>query len=254
MGRPSGRFSGKVALVTGAGSGIGRAAAERLASEGARIACVDVDPAGCQATSEAITKDGGEAVALRCDVSDAEAVRACVAAAVDRFGQLDVACNSAGLGSFHRCEELSREEWDRIISVNLTGTFLVSQAALPHLLAERGSIVNVASLAGLIGQAYCAAYCASKFGVVGLTKAMAIEFVKQGLRVNCVCPGGVATPILGTFQPPEGADVRLLGRLSLTGRLIDAAEIAEAIAYLASDAASSLNGVALPMDHGVAAG
>ena len=137
--------------------------------------------------------------------------------------------------------------------MNLSGTFFMSQACIPYLLECRGNIVNVASLAGLIGQAYSAAYCASKWGVVGLTKALAVEYVKQGLRVNCVCPGGVATPILGNFVPPENADQELVGRLALMRGLIEPEEVAETIAYLASDAARSVTGVALPIDKGVAA-
>ena len=159
------------------------------------------------------------------------------------------------MGGFRKLEDVSEEEWNQVIAVNLNGTFFMSQAALPHLLAHKGnSIVNVASLAGLIGQAYCAAYCVSKAGVVSLTKVMAIEFLKRGLRVNCVCPGVVETPIIREFAPPEDADLRLIGRLSIGNRISKPAEIAAAIAYLASDEAGAINGVALPMDSGVHAG
>jgi NAD(P)-dependent dehydrogenase (short-subunit alcohol dehydrogenase family) len=165
-----------------------------------------------------------------------------------------VLCNVAGIGGFIRSEDLSAEHWERILGVNLNGTFYMSHACLPYLLECSGNnIVNVASLAGLIGQAYCAAYCASKWGVVGLTKAMAVEYVKRGLRVNCICPGGVQTAILGSFIPPEGADPGLLSRLALDRGFTQSEEIAEAIAYLASDAAGSITGVALPIDKGVAA-
>jgi NAD(P)-dependent dehydrogenase (short-subunit alcohol dehydrogenase family) len=172
---------------------------------------------------------------------------------VENLGKPNVLCNVAGVGGFTRTEDLTLERWELILGVNLNGTFFMSQACLPYLLECRGNIVNVASLAGLIGQAYSAAYCASKWGVVGLTKALAVEYVKQGLRVNCVCPGGVATPILANFAPPENADQELVGRLALMRGLIEPREVAETIAYLASDAAVSVTGVALPIDKGVAA-
>jgi len=146
---------------------------------------------------------------------------------------------------------VTEDDWNRVIAVNLTGTFFVSQAALPHLLANRrSSIVNVASVAGLNGQAYCAAYCASKFGVVGLTKALAVEYVKKGLRVNCVCPAGVKTPLMGQMAPPQDADPDLLARFGLVMKFTHPEEVAEALVYLTSKAARSINGVALPMDFG----
>jgi len=173
---------------------------------------------------------------------------------VRRYGKLDVLCNVAGVGNFVHTADASNEHWNRIIGVNLSGTFFMSRAALPHLLAEPGRcIVNVASTAGMMGQAYSAAYCASKWGVVGLTKAMAVEFAKQGLRVNAVCPGGVKTAILSGFLPPEGADQKLMDRMSLVEKFTDPAEIAHAIAYLASDVARSVNGTTLSVDTGVAA-
>jgi len=248
------RFADKVVLVTGGASGIGRATAERFALEGARVACTDISVEGLAETVERIEKAGGQAIAVESDVSDVVSAGAAVAACVEALGKPNILCNVAGVGGFVRTEELSVEIWERILGVNLNGTFFMSRACLPHLLECPGNnIVNVASLAGLIGQAYGAAYCASKWGVVGLTKAMAVEYVKVGLRVNCVCPGGVATPILGSFLPPENADSGLIGRLAIAPGFSEPAEIAEAIAYLASDAARSVTGVALPVDKGVAA-
>jgi NAD(P)-dependent dehydrogenase (short-subunit alcohol dehydrogenase family) len=247
------RFADKVVLITGGASGIGRASAERFAEEGARVACTDVNVEGLAETVAQIEKLGGQALAIESDAADAGSARAAVATCVEKLGKPNILCNVAGVGGFARTEDLTLERWELILGVNLSGTFFMSQACIPYLLECQGNIVNVSSLAGLIGQAYSAAYCASKWGVVGLTKALAVEYVKQGLRVNCVCPGGVATPILGNFVPPENADQELVGRLALMRGLIKPEEIAETIAYLASDAARSVTGVALPIDKGVAA-
>lgn len=245
------RFEGRAALVTGAGSGIGRETAERLAREGARVACADLNAEGVADTVEQIGKDGGHAIAITCDVSRSESAKAAVDRAAAELDGLHVVANVAGVLHIDHTTETSDADWNRVIGVNLSGTFFVSRAAVPHLLEQPASaIVNVASLAGLIGQAYCAAYCASKAGVVSLTKTMGVEYVKRGLRVNCVCPGGVPTPMIADFAPPENADLDLMGRLSLVAELTDPSEIAEAIAFLASPAARSINGVALPVDWG----
>lgn len=249
------RFEGKRALVTGAASGIGRATALLLAAEGARVGCADLDGGGAKATVEMIEKEGGSGLALECDVSVVDTARRSVAESAEHLGGLDILCNVAGLAGFAHSEELDVEQWSRLIGVNLSGTFFMSQAALPHLLENSGSsIVNVASLAGLKGQAYCAAYCASKAGVVGLTRAMAIEYVKRGLRVNCVCPGAVRTPLIANIELPDAFDPEFITRLQLAGSSSEPEEIAESIAFLASDVASSINGVALSIDGGVAAG
>jgi len=246
------RFKDKVVLITGGASGIGRATAELFAGESARVACTDINAEGLAETVERIEKAGGQALAVESNVAEVDSARAAVATCVETLGKPNVLCNVAGVGGFVHTEDLSVELWERILGVNLNGTFYMSHACLPYLLECSGnSIVNVASLAGLIGQAYCAAYCASKWGVVGLTKAMAVEYVKRGLRVNCICPGGVQTAILGSFIPPENADPGLLSRLALERDFAQPEEIAEAIAYLASDAARSVTGVALPVDKGV---
>lgn len=245
------RFAGKVALVTGAGSGIGRATAIRLAAEGAKVLATDVNAEGLK---ETVVQAGSGTVATQlCDVSDVSSVRKSVEAVTAQFGGLDVLCNAAGIGSFQNTAEVSVEDWARVIGINLTGTFYMSQAALPHLLVRRGVIVNLGSTASLIGQAYSAAYCASKGGVLQLTKAMAVEFARQGLRVNCLCPGGVATPLAAGFRPPAGADIDLIKRLALVGDKCAPAEIAAAVAYLASDEARYINGAVLSIDGGVVA-
>ena len=245
------RFANKNALVTGAASGIGRAVAVRLAEEGARVACLDRDQAGAEATAATL---GHGALARSCDVSGAKGVEAAVGGSIAELGGLDVLCNAAGIGRFEHFGDVSADGWREVLSVNLDGTFYVTHAALPALLEATGAIVNVASLAGLRGQAYSASYCVSKAGIVSLTKCLAVEFAKQGLRVNCVCPGGVRTPFLANFAPPAEADPELLARLNLVARLPEPEEVADTIAWLASDAASSMNGVALPMDYGTIAG
>ena len=232
------RFDGRVALVTGAASGIGAATAALLAAEGATVVGVDVAPA-----------DGVE----RCDVTDPASVQQAVAATAERHGGIDIVANVAGVVRMGRVADLTLDEWQRHLAVNLTGPFLVSQAALPHLLQRRGCIVNVASVAGVAGQAYAAAYCASKGGLVLLTKSMALELGPDGVRVNCVCPGAVDTPLIagvaGTI--PADGDLRLLARMQgPIDRMIPPAEVAEAVAYLASDAAASITGTALVIDGG----
>jgi meso-butanediol dehydrogenase/(S,S)-butanediol dehydrogenase/diacetyl reductase len=244
------RFEGRGAFVNGAASGIGRAAAQRLAAEGAAVFCTDVDETGVEATAEEIRKTGARAVGARLDVRDAAGCRAAVEQAAAELGRLDALCNVAGVGIYCHAGDLTEEQWNRTLAVNLSGTFFTSQAAVPHLLETRGAIVNVASSAGLVGIAYAAAYCASKGGVVMLTRSMAVEFAHRGLRVNCVCPGGVDTPLTRAFRPPEGARPELLARMSLVPRLATPQEIAASIAYLASDEARNVNGAALSIDGG----
>jgi meso-butanediol dehydrogenase / (S,S)-butanediol dehydrogenase / diacetyl reductase len=194
----------------------------------------------------------GEAV-LRTDVTDPASVQEAVATAVDRHGRLDVVVNSAGIVRFAPIGELTLDDWQRHLAVNLTGPMLVSQAAVPHLLDTRGAIVNMASIAGVKGQAYTAAYCASKGGLVLFSKSLALELAGRGVRVNCVCPGGVDTPLVAGVAAtiPADGDPRLLGRLdSVIPGLLRPAEVAEAIAYLASDAARMVTGTTLVMDGG----
>lgn len=245
------RLRDRTVFVTGAGSGIGRATALLAAREGANVSCVDIDEQTLGETLALVEKEGARAHGAVCDITRGAPVRDAIAGCVAALGGLQAVFNVAGTGAMQHTEDVSEAEWNRVIAVNLTGTFLVCQAALPHLLANRRSaIANVASVAGLNGQAYTAAYCASKFGVVGLTRALAVEYVKKGLRVNCVCPGGVRTPLMGRFAPPADADPDLLARFGLVLKFTHPDEVAEALVYLVSDAARSINGVALPMDFG----
>ena len=232
----------RVALVTGAASGIGWAVAERLRDDGAAVVGFDLRNRG---------PDGVEMVAG--DVTDRAAVDAAVAHAVAAQGRLDVVANVAGIPQFGRVDDIDDEEWARSLAVNLTGPFTVCRAALPHLRVTRGCIVNVASIAGLEGQAYTAAYCASKGGLVLLTRALAVELAPDGVRVNCVCPAAVDTPLLADVAPriPADADPRLLDRLQmLMPGLVTPGQVAAAVAYLASDEAAFVTGHALALDGG----
>jgi NAD(P)-dependent dehydrogenase (short-subunit alcohol dehydrogenase family) len=228
------RFEERVALVSGAAGGIGASVAERLTAEGAAVVAADLHPPA-----------GG----VVCDVTDPDAVTSAVAETLRRHGRLDVLANVAGIGKARRIGDLPVAEWRRIIDVNLTGTFLLSQAALPALIETKGTIVNMASVAGIRATPYNAAYCASKGGVIMLTKSMALELAASGVRVNAVCPAAVDTPFLRTFGLPEDADTRLLSRsTSPMGRVIDPGEVAAAVAYLASDDAATVSGTTLVID------
>jgi len=228
------RFEGKVALVSGAASGIGAAVADRLAADGASVVRADI----------AAVSDG-----IHCDVTDAASCAAAVAHALEGFGRLDILANVAGIGAAARITDVDPDEFRRIIDVNLTGTFLLSQAAVPALLQTTGCIVNMGSVAGLRATPYNAAYCASKGGVILLTKSMAIELAKDGVRVNAVCPASVDTPFLRNFELPEGADLSLFARAaSPMGRRVDPSEVAAAVAYLASDEARTVSGTTLVID------
>jgi NAD(P)-dependent dehydrogenase (short-subunit alcohol dehydrogenase family) len=236
------RFAGKVALVTGAASGIGAATASLFATEGAAVVGLD---------RQAGTEGGTDIV--QCDVTDPDSVGAAVAGVADAHGGIDILANVAGIAQFGHVEDVTLEEWRRVLDVNLTGPFVVSQAAIPSLKQRKGCIVNVASIAGLEGQPYSAAYSASKGGVVLLTKSMAVDLAAVGVRVNCVCPGTVNTPLIGdvaTRIPPD-ADPRLMARLDmLLPGFISPAQVAEAIGYLSSDAAAMITGAALVLDGG----
>jgi NAD(P)-dependent dehydrogenase (short-subunit alcohol dehydrogenase family) len=235
------RFEGKVALVTGAASGIGRATMERLVAEGARVVAVDVQAVDA----------GDQVVGLAGDVSDPATAARAVAAAVDRFGRLDVLANVAGILRTAHTHEHSLEVWDQVLAVNLTGTFLCCRAAIPVMLeGGGGAIVNTSSTAALAGHPWAAAYSASKGGVLALTRVLAVEYAKRGIRANAVCPGSITTPITGDFDFPEGADGKLIHRIMSITRPEGPEVVAAAIAYLASDDARHVNGESLRVDGG----
>ena len=253
----AGRLSGKVALITGGGTGIGRAIAEAFAREGAKVAIAARRKDKLAEVVAAISAAGGQALAVSCDITqNADADRA-VRETEQHFGALHVLVNNAGIWSAATVEELSEDDWDRVMRVNIKGPFLMSRAALPAMRrAGGGSIINTGSILGLVAMKSRAAYCASKGAVTMLTKAMALDHAHENIRVNCICPSLVETEMVKSLFPdtPEGRAVRdsRLAGIPL-GRMGKPADVAELAVYLASEESSWLTGVAIPLDGGLSA-
>ena len=255
----SGLLEDRVALITGAASGIGRATSVLFAEEGATLVLADVDDDGAAETARLVREHCAEPLHVRCDVSDATAVEALVALAVERFGRLDCAFNNAGIGGASApLAEYDVEDWNRVLAVNLTGVFLCMRCELRQMARQgSGAIVNTASVVGLMGYGHLAAYAAAKHGVVGLTRTAAIEYAGRGIRVNAVCPGWTETPMVMQDGPRPASDpgvYRAIAGMAPMKRLASAAEIAQAVAWLCSDAASFITGHPLVVDGGVIAG
>jgi len=252
----TGRFKERVVFITGAASGIGRATATHFGAEGAKVFAADVNADGLRETTETIRQAGGAGAGSVCDVSDMTAVETAVAGAVKLFGGIDILVNAAGVGGFARLEETDEKTFQRTVGINLGGVFHTTKAAMPHLLARPGAnVVNVGSTASLRGQAYASVYSASKAALVLFTRSIALEFATRGVRANCVCPGGVRTPLARGFQLRDDFEPHLLeySRPPAVGTFSEPEDIARVIAFLASEDAKMINGAMLVADHGTLA-
>jgi len=248
------RLKDRVAIITGAGSGIGRASAILFAKEGAKVVVADFVPQSGLETVDIIKKNGGEAISVDADISKASDAEKTVKSAVKIYGKLDILFNNAGINLERTVTETTEPEWDRVQNINLKGVFLCSKYAIPEMIRGGGGvIINTASIRGLVGQYHLAAYCASKGGVVLLTKAMALDYGSNNIRVNCICPGGIETPMhlafLATLKDPELEVQETLKKIPL-GRMGQPEDVAWVALFLASDESAYLTGLAIPVDGG----
>jgi len=246
-------MNGKVALVTGAGAGLGKASAIRLAELGADIAIVDINGEALEETAEAIRGHGRKALVLPLDLSDRANCKLAVEKSLAEFGGLDALCNVAGVMFPSATPEMTDEAWDLTMKVNLEAPFFLIRAALPELLKAEGAIVNVTSCAAFQGQAYFAAYCATKSGLTNMTKALAMEYMKEPIRINAVAPGGMMTKLTEGMGAVMDKDLELIGRIGSPRGLCEIEDVAECVAFLATPAARSYHGACINIDAGVTA-
>lgn len=244
-----GQLDGKVALITGASSGLGAAVAKLFSQRGATVFGIARDAERMAAVFDEVP--GGQYAIV--DITDPQACRDAVEQCVRRFGRLDVLVNAAGYHQMRHTTEVTDEQWAYDLAVNLSAPFYLCRAALPHLL-DGGNIVNVASVAGVEGEVYSAGYCSAKHGLVGLTRALAVEYTRERLRVNVVCPGGMLTPQVTEFSAPDNADYKLIMRIAAPRGLMEPTDVASVIAFLASDDAAAVHGAVYEIDNGKLAG
>ena len=247
-----GRLAGKTALITGAGSGMGRAMARRFAAEGAAVAATDIDEGRATAIAEEIRGGGGQAWAFAIDVADSGSVAAAVSSALGELGRVDVLCSNAGiLDDYATVLETSEDDWDRVLGINLKGMYLTSRALLPQMIENGGGvIVNTASIAGIVAGGGGAAYTAAKHGVIGLTRQLAFDFGSKGVRANCICPGAVETGMTHDLFEAGEAEVMESVNSVPAGRYAQPEEIANLALFLASDESDFVHGAAYVIDGG----
>lgn len=246
-------MTGKAALVTGAAAGLGRATAIRLARAGAAVCLVDIDAANLEEAAKAIRDEGGQALVHVADLAEYDQCIGAVAVAFAQFGRLDALCNVAGIMIPSHTPDMSAGAYHKTIAINLNAPFFLAQAAIPHLLEANGAIVNVTSCAAYRGQAYFAAYCASKAGLTHMTKALAMEYMHKPIRINAVAPGGMMTALAGNMRLLEDGDRSLLQRIGPLRGLVEIDEVADVVAFLATDAARAFHGACINVDKGITA-
>ena len=247
-------FTGKVVIVTGAASGLGRATALAFAGAGAKLALADVDASGLAATTGKILELGGEAHGVPTDMTDAAACRALVDATIGQFGAIDAVCNVAGAFRFDPAPGITPEAWDRIFAVNVRGPFFLIQAAMPHLLESSGAIVNVASASAFLGHAFLAHYAASKAALVNLTKSLAMEYINAPVRINAIAPGGINTAMTAMPSVPDGVDLQLVMRYAPLRGSSEPEDLTDLILMLAGPRGKPFHGACINADRGITAG